>query len=803
MKKQFVRLISGGAFLTGALMGANFLNFVFNAYLGRRLAPEEFGVLTLFGTLLLLIGIAAGALGATVNYVTSYEVGEGHASASVVFFRRIQRRAFFVSLGVALVWFAVVPALGAFFHIEHTWVLGLFALVLPVIIITSASKGFLQGQFFFAAVGFAIFVEAIVKLGVVYILVERGLREWVVLSFPTSLIAGLFVAQWFASRAARRLEDEDIEKPLVFPKTFYIASFISGFSGIAYLTFDLVLAKHYLNPELAGQYALLSLVGKMIYFFGSLLNGFMITFIANAEGAHKNPNKIFYRIFAGACVLTFGAYSALGIFGSKIVPILLGERALGILPYLPTYALAITCLTLASAFNAYHLARKHYLFPFTMLVMACVMALGIMRSHSSIVAISNVMLFSSVLTLGVMTVLHILLRNGKFILRALIDLVDIARPFRSERPALESGKRILIFNWRDTKHAFAGGAEIHIHEFAKRWVATGNSVTIFCGNDGKSKREEEIDGVRIIRRGGFYFVYVWAFFYYLLRFRGQFDIIVDCQNGVPFFAPLYAKEKVYSLLFHVHQDVFYHSLPRVLALFAAFLENTVMPWAYRGVEFITISESTKKGMERFLGIRGARISVVHPGVDLARLRPGEKSDHPLVVYVGRLKKYKSVDVLLRAFKYVVHKFPEAELVIAGRGEEEMVLKDLTRTLGISQSVRFAGGISDSEKTRLLQRAWVFVNPSFMEGWGITTIEANACGVAVVAADVPGLRDSVRNPHTGYLVPHGDAKAFAEKISELIHGREVRTGMEREAVLWASHFGWDEKSAECLEILYGK
>ena len=207
--------------------------------------------------------------------------------------------------------------------------------------------------------------------------------------------------------------------------------------------------------------------------------------------------------------------------------------------------------------------------------------------------------------------LHLLQKNGRFILRNLTDILNIIYPLPPLALHPLTGKRILIFNWRDTKHVFAGGAEIYIHELAKRWVKAGHSVTVFCGNDRKSPRNETIDGVHVVRRGGFYLVYLWAFVYYMFKFRGRFDVILDCENGIPFFTPLYAKEPVYCLLHHVHQEVFRKYLNLPMAAVARMLEGRLMPWAYHNVKFITISDSSRKGMKE-LGLTGAGIEIIFP-----------------------------------------------------------------------------------------------------------------------------------------------------------------------------------------------
>ncbi len=357
-----------------------------------------------------------------------------------------------------------------------------------------------------------------------------------------------------------------------------------------------------------------------------------------------------------------------------------------------------------------------------------------------------------------------------------------------------------MFNWRDTVHAYAGGAEIYVHELAKRWAAEGNHVTLFCGNDGHNARAQMMDGVHVVRRGGFYTVYIWAFVYYMLNFRGKFDVILDCHNGIPFFTPLFTKEKVYCLMHHVHQNVFYKYLWWPLATLAAFLEGRMMPLIYRNTKFITISNSSKLEMLD-LGLGHAGLEIVHPGVNLASLEPGEIHTTPIILYLGRLKAYKSVDVLIRAFTAILAKQPKAKLVIAGDGEERRNLEKLSDELGLGTNVSFTGKISEQEKLELLQKSWVLCNPSMMEGWGITTIEANACGVPVVAANVPGLRDSVQNLQTGHLVEHGNAEAFAEKILEIIDSPAQHKKMRENSLEWADNFDWNKSATQALRIIY--
>lgn len=391
----------------------------------------------------------------------------------------------------------------------------------------------------------------------------------------------------------------------------------------------------------------------------------------------------------------------------------------------------------------------------------------------------------------------------RFLTRAGTDFLGIAAPFKTyDIPEDRDKPRILVFNWRDNRHSQAGGAEVYIQELAKRWVKNGNHVTLFCGSDGgDAPRHENVDGINVIRRGGHYFVYLWAFMYYSIRFRGKFDMIVDCHNGIPFFTPLFSRIPVICVVHHIHQEVFKQHLPKPLAAFACFLEAKVMPRAYKYSHYVTVSESTKKEMEAMGMTSSKGIDIVYNGVDLDNLKPAKKSHTPLIVFLGRLQAYKSIDVLIRAFNQVVKKHPTAKLVIAGGGEAEQTLRNLVKKLHLEKTVTFAGRVSEQEKRKLLQDAWLMVNPSMKEGWGITTIEANACATPVIGSDVPGLRDSIVHGETGELVPYGDTKKLAERIEKYLGDEPRRIKTESKAHAWSQRFRWDTSAHKLYNLIH--
>ena len=102
-------------------------------------------------------------------------------------------------------------------------------------------------------------------------------------------------------------------------------------------------------------------------------------------------------------------------------------------------------------------------------------------------------------------------------------------------------------------------------------------------------------------------------------------------------------------------------------------------------------------------------------------------------------------------------------------------------------------------TAALHRARVFLNPSPKEGWGLTVIEANACGLPVVASDRPGLRDSVRDGETGRLVPYGDDKAMADAALDLLRDTDRWSAYSNAARAWSATFDWDRCASESLDL----
>ncbi|MDB5238796.1 MAG: glycosyltransferase [Candidatus Parcubacteria bacterium] len=799
LKSAYAFVSSGPGFLVASTVIANFINFAFNAFLGRSLSFGDFGVVTLMTTFASILGIAASALGMTVNHTVSYLEGLGKGRG-ISFFKSKWFSVFLSSLAVMALWIVSASLIREFFNVSSTLIVIAFAPAIVLESIDSLNKGFLQGLFNFKMIAAIVLIEVLAKFGIAVAMVGIGMPQLAALAIPGSIVCVWLASSYGARKAVRvNAAERIVPSRKSFPFGFYFASLLSGLSITVFLSMDILFAKHFLSIDDAGKYSMLSLVGKMIYFFGSLFNTFIVTYVSRAEGRGKNPNKDFMNIFGATAFLTISAATVLGFFAGWLVPFLLGARAAAIVPYVPLYAFAITLFTFSMTIVTYQLARRKYLFSALSLLASLGMCAALYSAHGSIGTFVDVVVWANAAFFALVVGLNVSHKYFLWIGRNIMDVLRVFKSLPEASPALPECKHILIFNWRDTESVFAGGAETYIQSLASRWVKDGHSVTLFTSNDGHQQPNGWISGVRIIRRGGFYGVYACAALYYMFKLRGKFDAIIDCENGIPFFTPLYAKEPVFCLIHHIHQDIFRQYLMWPLAKLASFLEKDLMPLVYRHMRFITVSESSKKDMEA-LHITDKPVEIVYPGVDTKFLTPGMKSATPLVSYVGRIRAYKSVDVLARAFVEVRKAIPAAKLVIAGDGDGRDKLVALLRKLDLGDSITLLGKVSEEEKRRILRESWISVNPSSMEGWGITSIEANACGTPVIASNVPGLRDSVRHGKNGLLVPHGDVAAFASNIIDLLSDAELRSSLSLESVAWAQNFTWQKSSEEFIRIV---
>jgi len=363
--------------------------------------------------------------------------------------------------------------------------------------------------------------------------------------------------------------------------------------------------------------------------------------------------------------------------------------------------------------------------------------------------------------------------------------------------------KILVINWRCMYNPLAGGAEIYLQEIFRRLVGRGHEVTQLAERYPGSEETETIDGIKVLRMGGAQ-TFNFAVYRNLKRVvdDGGYDIVVDDLNKVPFYSPWIVKDRpVMAILMHLFRGSIFKEALFPLASYVWLLE-TMIPWAYKGRLFSVLSESSKKDVVR-LGIEPERVAVVPPGTDFDRFFVDEnvpKDPVPVLLHVGRIKRYKAVDHLLRAAELLKKRGREFKVVILGTGDDRPRLEKITAELALGDVVEFTGFVSEEEKVRWYRRSAVLVENSVKEGWGLIVMESNGCGTPVVVARSPGLVDSSKDGVNGLFYDYGNIGQLAEKLDLLLKDEELRMKLGRQAVGWARQWTWDGAADATEEVI---
>ena len=361
---------------------------------------------------------------------------------------------------------------------------------------------------------------------------------------------------------------------------------------------------------------------------------------------------------------------------------------------------------------------------------------------------------------------------------------------------------ILLVNWQDRANPHAGGAEIHLFEIFARLAARGHRVRMVCSGWTGASKTAVLDGIAIERTGGRNsFALLGRRAVHRAIAAERPDILVEDINKLPLFLEAGTRLPFCAIVPHLFGSTAFAEAAWPVAAVVWATERPLR-WAYPRAGFHAISESTRDDLLG-RGIPADRIRVIHPGVDSKRFTPGppgRRSPVPSFLYVGRLKRYKGIAFAIKALALARRQRPDLRLEIAGTGDHRPELERLATSLGLDRAVVFHGFVSEERKIDLMRSAWANVFPSPKEGWGITVIEAAACGTPSLASDSPGLRDSVCHGETGFLVPHGDIAALAARMMELADSSPLVTRLGLRARRFAEGLTWDRTATETEQQL---
>jgi glycosyltransferase involved in cell wall biosynthesis/O-antigen/teichoic acid export membrane protein len=359
--------------------------------------------------------------------------------------------------------------------------------------------------------------------------------------------------------------------------------------------------------------------------------------------------------------------------------------------------------------------------------------------------------------------------------------------------AADARFHILVLTDRDWTHPQGGGTGTNLFGQVSRWLAWGHRVTVIaCGYPG-AVACERVGDMTVHRIGGRVTVFPRASWRQWRGLVPDADVVLEVFNGISFMTPLWLRTPRVTLVHHVHRDHYVAEMGRKGRLAAYLLETVPLRTAYRRSRFLTVSHSTAEQLVQ-TGIPSEQICVNYNGVEAAAFGPGDKAPTPTLLYLGRLKRYKRLELVLDA----VEAIPGAVLEIAGDGDHRAQLEAEIAERGLGDRVRMYGHVDEPTKLRLLQRAWVHVIASGNEGWSLTVMEAAACGTPTVAMAAGGLRESVVHDHTGLLADDGDALVAATR--RLIDDAELRHTFGANALARARELSWDRCASATIDEL---
>jgi len=352
-------------------------------------------------------------------------------------------------------------------------------------------------------------------------------------------------------------------------------------------------------------------------------------------------------------------------------------------------------------------------------------------------------------------------------------------------------------NERDLRHPQAGGAEVHCFEIFSRLAAAGDQVMLLaCGFPG-APAEEIVAGVRVIRLGNRISYYAKVHpAYRRIRAETPPDVVVEDLNKFPFFARLWVREPLVVFVHHLFGRTAFRQVALPIAG-VTYLAERLVPRVYRGVPVIAVSPSTRDELIAG-GMRAEDIHTIPNGLDHTRYRPGDgaRAASPTVLALGRVEPYKRTELLVDTIAAI----PGARLVVAGAGTGMEAVRARVAARGVGERVELRGFVDEAEKIRLLQTAHVLATVSEKEGWGLTVLEAAACGTPAVASDVPGLRDAVRDGETGLLVPRDDPAALVAALRRVLEDAALRERLGRDARRYAARFEWGAVASDVSAVL---
>jgi glycosyltransferase involved in cell wall biosynthesis len=365
-------------------------------------------------------------------------------------------------------------------------------------------------------------------------------------------------------------------------------------------------------------------------------------------------------------------------------------------------------------------------------------------------------------------------------------------------------REVLLLCWRDTDHPQGGGSERYLERVGAELARDGVTVTLRTAAYPGAAASEVRDGIRVSRGGGRLTVYPRALAAIVAGRLGRGplaglspDVVIDTQNGIPFFARWVMRTPVVVLVHHCHRRQ-WPVAGAAMGRLGWFIESRLSPWVHRRAQYLTVSLPSSEDLVS-LGVDADRVAVVRAGTDpLPDVGPVVPDERRLCV-LSRLVPHKQIEHALEVVARLSSTHPDVTLDVIGDGWWSAQLRERATELGVAGRVRFHGHLSETDKHRVLSSAAVHLMPSQTEGWGLAVVEAAAHGVPTIGyRSSRGLTDSVVDGVTGLLVD--DVDELASATAELLDEPAWRRELGDKARERAGGYSWSAASARVKFVL---
>jgi glycosyltransferase involved in cell wall biosynthesis len=725
------------------------LAYGFNALLGRRLRPDDFAT---FGALLGILLALSGSVNALFG-------GAAMAAARNGFAPRGRWRNFV--LGVA----GIAALLGTLSLPEVARAGCWFVAAVALSLLLAWNRGMLVGVGRLGLVGATMVVEGVARIAFMLVLVGLG---WRVIGGMAGLALGIGAATLLTERLVRERSGEPAEPE---PVPLEVRAAIFGLLFLGLMQFADVTAVRLMNPHGAGTYAAASSVARLALYCQLPAAAYALRRSSVVGAAKALPSALWLAILPG-----LAATLVLEAFPAQVISLTYGATYPNAAGLVRTLAVAMFVAGIAVVLIHLLMGTGRSIWVVTIVLTGTCSLIVLLSVAAVPERAALVMVLTQLSVLGLVAI-HV---RGRI---------------RSEVPG---AGHVVILSWRDRSHPQGGGSEVFVEEVASGLAAEGREVTIFCSAHPDAPADEVVDGVRFVRRGSWRTVYLRAALYHVMGRFGPHEVVIDVQNGIPFFSPLYCGRPAIVLVHHVHEEQWGMFFRPSIARFGWWVESRLSPLIYRRARYVAVSEATKSDLVR-VGVAPDRVSVVrNGGRTMSPMTVGPKASVPTICYLGRLVPHKRVELLLQAAAALVADVPDLRVSIVGRGPWEASLRETAEDLGLQGVVRFEGFVDEPTKLRLLEEAWVLALPSIKEGWGLVVTEAARCGTPAVAFRVGGLKEAVADGQTGLL--SDDLAEFTGQLRLILGSEELRIRLGAGARAYASRFTWDRTVAEFSSVI---